>query len=81
MRSFAIAERSHAQRTVLLVADLRRHLNHEPVEAGPPSASYRLRKNARRNRELATAAVVAAALLPVSEPDIRLTLRRGIQGE
>jgi hypothetical protein len=80
MRSFAIAERSHAQRTVLLVADLRRHLNHEPVEAGPPSASYRLRKFARRNRELATPAV-AAALLPVSEPDIRLTFRRGIQGE
>jgi serine/threonine protein kinase/tetratricopeptide (TPR) repeat protein len=47
-----------------LVADLRRHLNHEPVEAGPPSPWYRLRKLARRNRAiLATTALVVAALL------------------
>src|SRR5262249_29281945 len=47
-----------------LVADLRRHLNHEPVEAGPPSAWYRLRKSARRNRALlATTAVVVTALV------------------
>jgi tetratricopeptide (TPR) repeat protein len=47
-----------------LVADLRRHLNHEPVDAGPPSAWYRLRKYARRNRTvLVTAAVVATALV------------------
>jgi tetratricopeptide (TPR) repeat protein len=47
-----------------LAADLRRHLNHEPVDAGPPTASYRLRKYARRNRfVLATAAVVSVALV------------------
>jgi serine/threonine protein kinase len=47
-----------------LVADLRRHLNHEPVEAGPPSAWYRLGKYGRRNRvALATGAVVAMALV------------------
>src|SRR5262249_44549616 len=47
-----------------LVADLRRYLNHEPVEAGPPSTWYRLRKYTRRNRAvLATVAVVATALL------------------
>jgi serine/threonine protein kinase/tetratricopeptide (TPR) repeat protein len=47
-----------------LAVDLRRYLDHEPVEAGPPSAWYRLRKYARRNRAvLATAAVVAAALV------------------
>ena len=41
-----------------LAADLRRYLNDEPVEAGPPSAWYRLRKFGRRNRmALATAAV------------------------
>ena len=50
-----------------LAADLRRYLNHEPVEAGPPSAWYRLRKYARRNRAvLATAAVVGAALVTVA---------------
>jgi eukaryotic-like serine/threonine-protein kinase len=31
-----------------LAADVRRHLLHEPVEAGPPSALYRLRKFVRR---------------------------------
>jgi serine/threonine protein kinase/tetratricopeptide (TPR) repeat protein len=47
-----------------LAADLRRHLNHQPVEAGPPSAAYRLRKFARRNRTmLAAAAGVVAALV------------------
>jgi serine/threonine protein kinase/tetratricopeptide (TPR) repeat protein len=47
-----------------LAADLRRHLGHEPVEAGPPSAWYRLRKFGRRNRvALATAAVVSIALV------------------
>ena len=45
-------------------ADVQRYLNDEPVLACPPSAAYRLRKFARRNkRALATAAVVAMALL------------------
>jgi serine/threonine protein kinase/tetratricopeptide (TPR) repeat protein len=35
-----------------LSADLRRHLNHEPVLAGPPGAGYRLRRFVRRNRTL-----------------------------
>src|SRR5262245_66275790 len=40
-------------------ADLRRHLAHQPVLAGPPSTWYLLRKFARRNRAL----VVVAGLL------------------
>ncbi len=42
-----------------LAADLRRHLNHEPVLAGPPSAAYRMGKFTRRNRTgvLATAII------------------------
>ena len=44
-------------------ADVRRYLDDEPVEACPPSASYRIGKFARRNRVgLSMAAVVAAAL-------------------
>jgi serine/threonine protein kinase/Tfp pilus assembly protein PilF len=39
--------------------DIERFLNHEPVLAGPPSASYRLRKFVRRNR----AQVLAGCLL------------------
>jgi serine/threonine protein kinase/tetratricopeptide (TPR) repeat protein len=45
-------------------ADVRRHLDDEPVEACSPSAGYRLRKFARRNRVgLVTAVVVATALV------------------
>jgi hypothetical protein len=32
-----------------LAADVRRHLRHEPVLAGPPSAAYRTRKFVRRH--------------------------------
>jgi serine/threonine protein kinase/tetratricopeptide (TPR) repeat protein len=58
-------DRSRRYETVgALAADLRRYLDHQPVEAGPPSAWYRLRKFVRRNRAaLATAAVVMAALV------------------
>jgi len=46
-----------------LAADLRRYLDDEPVQACPPSARYRFRKFARRNRvALAMASVVATAL-------------------
>jgi WD40 repeat protein/serine/threonine protein kinase len=47
-----------------LAQDIERYLHDEAVQACPPSAWYRFRKFARRNRAaLATAAVVAAALL------------------
>jgi tetratricopeptide (TPR) repeat protein len=50
-----------------LAMDLQRHLRSEPVLACPPSAAYRFRKFARRNKAaLATAsALVLAALLAV----------------
>ena len=47
-----------------LAEDIERYLRDEPVLAGPPSAAYRLRKFARRNkRALLTAAVVALVML------------------
>ena len=47
--------------------DVERYLADEPVLACPPSAWYRLRKLARRNRAvLATASVVAASLVAVA---------------
>lgn len=47
-----------------LAADVRRHLNHEPVVAGPPSTVYRMKKFMRRNRaSVMTAGVVGAAIL------------------
>jgi serine/threonine protein kinase len=44
--------------------DVQRYLADEPVQAGPPSAGYRFRKFARRNRvALAAATVVALTVL------------------
>src|SRR6185312_15126447 len=47
-----------------LAVDVQRYLNDETVQACPPSAGYRLRKFARRNRRmLVTATLVGAMLL------------------
>jgi eukaryotic-like serine/threonine-protein kinase len=48
-----------------LASDIQRHLNDEPVMAGPPSRRYRLQKFVRRNRPVfvAASAVVAALAL------------------
>jgi eukaryotic-like serine/threonine-protein kinase len=47
-----------------LARDVERYLTDEPVEACPPSATYRLRKFARKHKApLAVAALFAAALL------------------
>ena len=45
-----------------LAADVRHHLNNDPVTAGPPSAAYRAKKFIRRNR-LGVAAVATVLLL------------------
>jgi len=42
-------------------ADIRRHLSHEPVLAGPPSTLYRVRKFIQRHRMLVTASTAVAA--------------------
>ena len=47
------------------VADIRRHLNHEPVLAGRPSTLYRVRKFVRRRRALVAAASTVAAVIVV----------------
>jgi len=50
-----------------LAMDIERHLSDEPVLAGPPSASYRLRKFVRRNRVgVVAGSLVATALLAVA---------------
>ena len=55
-----------------LAADVRRHLNHEPVEASPPSITYRLGKLARRHTGLLVAggAVGCAVLLGLTTTTI-----------
>jgi serine/threonine protein kinase/tetratricopeptide (TPR) repeat protein len=46
-----------------LARDVERFLSHEPVEAGPPSATYRLRKYARKHRGVLAMAGTFAGLL------------------
>jgi tetratricopeptide (TPR) repeat protein len=46
-----------------LAMDVRRHLNNEPVVAGPPTAVYRVRKFARRNKAALLVAVAMAVTL------------------
>ena len=66
--------------------DMQRYLADEPVLAGPPSANYRFRKFARRNRgAILTASLVAAALLLGTAVStwqaIRATLAEGRERE
>ncbi len=51
-----------------LAMDIRRHLLHEPVLAGPPSRTYRMKKFARRNRIWVGAAsfVLVAIILGIA---------------
>jgi tetratricopeptide (TPR) repeat protein len=46
-----------------LARDVQRYLHDEPVEACPPSTGYRLRKFARKNRQLLATAAAFALLL------------------
>ena len=48
-----------------LAADIRRHLNHEPVSAGPPTFVYQWKKLMRRYRKLMLSAGIALAILMI----------------
>ncbi|HEX5052448.1 MAG TPA: tetratricopeptide repeat protein [Planctomycetota bacterium] len=60
-------EKDRARRYVTandLAADIGRHLQHEPVQAGPPSVAYRLSKYLRRHRlGVFTGAAVVMAMI------------------
>jgi tetratricopeptide (TPR) repeat protein len=65
-----------------LARDLERYLRGEPVEAGPPSAVYRLRKYAGRHRAaLAMATAFAAVLIVATLVSIALAVRAIREGE
>jgi serine/threonine protein kinase/tetratricopeptide (TPR) repeat protein len=59
-----------------LVADILRHLSHEPVLAGPPSTTYRMGKFVRRHRLGVTLAAVAVLLLVGFAARERIQARR-----
>jgi eukaryotic-like serine/threonine-protein kinase len=58
-----------------LAADIRRYLNHEPVEARPASAGYRLRKYARRHRVAAGLVLLLAAFSVLQAVQLLRTTR------
>lgn len=65
LRAMAKDREERYESASALAADLQRYLDHEPLLAGPPSASYRLRKFVRRYRSqvAAVVAVLVTALV------------------
>jgi serine/threonine protein kinase/tetratricopeptide (TPR) repeat protein len=59
-----------------LALDLDRHLKHEPVLACPPSAAYRFRKFARRNKAALTMASVLTLVAIVTVAGLAVSNRR-----
>ncbi len=64
-----------------LAADVARHLAHEPVVAGPPSALYRLGKLARRNRAAFAAGVIVLVSLSGAVIGTSIALARAHDAE
>jgi serine/threonine protein kinase/Tfp pilus assembly protein PilF len=64
-----------------LATDLRRHLDHEPVAARPPSTRYRVAKFVRRNRTAVAAVSVIAASLVVGSGAAMVGMVRATRAE
>ncbi|MCH7860838.1 MAG: hypothetical protein IH998_03910, partial [Proteobacteria bacterium] len=63
-----------------LAMEIRRHLNNEPVLAGPAGPGYRLTKFVRRNRaRVAAAGVIAAVLVAATAVSIGFALSEAEQ--
>ncbi len=64
MKALEKDRRRRYESAAALARDIERHLSDEPVEAGPPSRWYRLKKSIRRHRfAVGSAALVGIALL------------------
>lgn len=64
MKALAKERQRRYESPLALAHDIERFLNHEPVSAGPPSATYRLKKFVRRNQlTVSAAAFILLALV------------------
>ncbi|MCH8165096.1 MAG: serine/threonine protein kinase [Planctomycetes bacterium] len=64
-----------------LAMDLRRHLDHEPVLARPPSAAYKLSKFVRRNKALVAGVAGIFVVLVASTLVLSMLLVRTVKAE
>ena len=64
-----------------LAADIERHLNQQPVLAGPPSKAYRIKKFVARHRVGVTAAAIVAFALILGIVGMTVGLFRAIKAE
>jgi len=64
-----------------LAADLRRHLNHEPVVARPASAGYQIRMFARRHRAAVIVAGMVSALAVMASTAGLIAVRKQHEAE
>jgi WD40 repeat protein/serine/threonine protein kinase len=64
-----------------LAVDIQHYLHDEPVQAGPPSAAYRLRKFVKRNRGPVLAAVLVLVALVAGVIGTTMGLVRAVQSE
>jgi serine/threonine protein kinase len=65
LKAISIEPERRYQTVLSLASDLRNYLNDRPLEAGPPSWTYRFSKFARRNRGVIAASAGFAALFTV----------------
>jgi serine/threonine protein kinase/Tfp pilus assembly protein PilF len=81
MRCLEKDRRRRYETAVALAEDLLRHLQHQPVIAGPPAAGYRLSKFIRRNRRqvIATSLVFCTLILGVIGTTAGMFWARGEQ--
>ncbi len=64
-----------------LAADIRRHLNDEPIVAHPPSTMYQLSKFARRNKALVGGTVAVFVVLVAGIIGVSVALARAVRAE
>lgn len=64
-----------------LAAEIGRHLRHEPVMAGAPSRTYRIRKYVRRHRVGVTAAAIVILAVLVGTASTAIGFLRAVQAE
>ncbi|MEM6797326.1 MAG: serine/threonine-protein kinase, partial [Acidobacteriota bacterium] len=81
MKALAHDREARYDSVASLAEDLRRRFRDEPVEAGPPSRLYRLRKLASRHRAAVAAALLVLVAVIAALAGLSLGLQRALRAE